>query len=798
MLKSMTYRLTVLLLPDGFRVASQHAASMYWDLLHLDLKTAFLQGETYDLDRRVIHVQLPTDIGLPPYVVGLCTRSVYGLADAPRRWWNRLDKFLISLGIQPTRADRCTYVCHDGAFKEPKQVGFADSEATEPAPVTYYVSSQESEETRDESSDIAEEVHKSLLVEERLFSACYQQTQTWKQRKDFKEKKVEDCAWTPVVDETLLKFLESVEHKSGWYPFANGHAQVAYRAKALRTPDSHYDRKKFHLRTSIVKRKGVWWLLEMNHDLNKENVSTSLEEEAEVLVSVFLPSERTYLVTTPQLTPKIVEELLEHFMDPVNGSNAKGRKPIGMCCLHVDDLFIPHIYVWGFCSPRVGFLFPTCGVFVFSSVSAPLPPPPSRPPPRPPPSQSLTHSLIDTHSLTHSFTHSLTPWRSLVSAALPVAFAWQARHLVLCKGSDVRPGVPWSPLLFAWQAQHLLLCKGSDVRSGVPWSPLLCRWLLRGRRGTWCSARGRMYTLASLGLRCFLRAGAALAALQRPWSPLLCRWLLRGRRGTWCSARGRMYAVPWSPVAFAWQARHLMLCKGSDVRPGVPWSPPLCRWLLRGRRSTWCSARRRMYALAFLGLRRSAGGFYWQARHLVLCQGSDVRPGVPWSPLLFAWQAQHLVSPRPGVPWSPPLCRWLLRGRCGTWCSARDRMYALWRPFVSAALPMAFRGSGSSWCCARGRMFALVSLGLCYFLRGMRGTWCSAKGQMYALASLGLHCCLRVRRGTWCSARGRMTPWRPLVSAALPLAFAWQAQHLLLCKGSDVRPGVPWSPLLCR
>jgi len=65
-----------------------------------------------------------------------------------------------------------------------------------------------------------------------------------------------------------------------------------------------------------------------------------LEEEAEVLASVFLPSERTYLATTPQLTPEIVEELLEHFMDPVNGSNAKERKPIGMCCLHVDDSFI--------------------------------------------------------------------------------------------------------------------------------------------------------------------------------------------------------------------------------------------------------------------------------------------------------------------------------------------------------------------------------------------------------------------------------------------------------------------------
>ena len=179
------------------------------------------------------------------------------------------------------------------------------------------------------SYDTAEEVHKPLLVEERLFSACYQQNQTWKQRKERKEKKVEECAWTPVVDDTMLKFLESVEH-----PFEDGHAQVAYRAKALRTPDLYCDRKKFHLRTSTVKRKGVWWLLEVNHALNKEHVSISLEEEAEVLVSVFLPSERAYLATTPQLTPEIVEELLEHFMDPVNGSNAKGRKPIGMCCLH--------------------------------------------------------------------------------------------------------------------------------------------------------------------------------------------------------------------------------------------------------------------------------------------------------------------------------------------------------------------------------------------------------------------------------------------------------------------------------
>ena len=320
----------------GFRVASQHAASSYWDLLHIDLKTAFLQGETYDLERRVIHVQLPSDIGLPPYLVGLCTRSVYGLADAPRRWWNRLDKFLISLGIQPTRADRCTYVCYDGAFKNDD----VSSGTKTPKQVSYYVDSPSGEMTRDESFDIANEVRQSFAVEERLFSLCHAEGKSLYQQQRYTQKKSEDCAWTPVVDEELLKFLESVEHKAGWIPYQNGHAQVSYRAKALTTPDPYYTSKQYFFRTSIVKRKGVWWLLEMNADIRKEKNFISLEEEAEVLVSIFLPAERAYLASTPQLTPEVVEELLEHFMDPVHGSNSKGRKTIGMCCLHVDDLFV--------------------------------------------------------------------------------------------------------------------------------------------------------------------------------------------------------------------------------------------------------------------------------------------------------------------------------------------------------------------------------------------------------------------------------------------------------------------------
>ena len=49
------------------------------------------------------------------------------------------------------------------------------------------------------------------------------------------------------------ELLDSVEHKAGWHQYANGHAQVAYRAKALRTPEPTYSRSRFCFRTSIVK-----------------------------------------------------------------------------------------------------------------------------------------------------------------------------------------------------------------------------------------------------------------------------------------------------------------------------------------------------------------------------------------------------------------------------------------------------------------------------------------------------------------------------------------------------------------
>ena len=106
----------------------------------------------------------------------------------------------------------------------------------------------------------------------------------------------------------------------------------------------------------------------------------------------------------------------------------------------------------------------TCGVFVFSSVSAFR-----LPPPLPPLTHSLTHSL--THTLTHSFTHSPThPLTHPLTHSL-TPHLLRGRRGIMCtaKGSDVRPGVPWVSASFAWQAWHNVHCQGVGC---TPWRPL--------------------------------------------------------------------------------------------------------------------------------------------------------------------------------------------------------------------------------------------------------------------------------------------------------------------------------------
>ena len=114
---------------SGFRLAIQAASHKGWNIFHMDLKTAFLQGEAYDQSRDII-CQIPPEMGYPPHIGARMKKPAYGLNDAPRRWWNILDSALRSYGLVPTRADRCTYVCYGKQLPKPALVSEKKSSTT--------------------------------------------------------------------------------------------------------------------------------------------------------------------------------------------------------------------------------------------------------------------------------------------------------------------------------------------------------------------------------------------------------------------------------------------------------------------------------------------------------------------------------------------------------------------------------------------------------------------------------------------------------------------------------------------
>ena len=79
---------------------------------------------------------MPPEAGYPPHMGARLKRAAYGLNDAPRLWWNRLDQSLRSYGLRPTRADRCCYVLYSDAST---RKSYISSEATlaQPAPAIW-------------------------------------------------------------------------------------------------------------------------------------------------------------------------------------------------------------------------------------------------------------------------------------------------------------------------------------------------------------------------------------------------------------------------------------------------------------------------------------------------------------------------------------------------------------------------------------------------------------------------------------------------------------------------------------
>ena len=151
-----------------------------------------------------------------------------------------------------------------------------------------------------------------------------------------------------------------------------------------------------------------------------------------------------------------------------------------------------------------------------------------------------THSLTHTHTLTHSLTHTLT--HSLTQA-------WDNVH---CQGVGCTPrgsaGVPGSPLLLRGRRGTMCTAKGSDVRPGVPLASLGLRLFCVAGVGQCALSRGRMY---APGFR--WRPWVSASFAWQAWDNVHCQGvgctprgsagvrgsphLLRGRRGTMCTAK---------------------------------------------------------------------------------------------------------------------------------------------------------------------------------------------------------------------------------------------------------------------
>ena len=57
------------------------AASRSWDIFHIDLKTAFRQGQSHDVTRDVVR-QLPPETGHPTYIAARLKKPAHGMNDA--------------------------------------------------------------------------------------------------------------------------------------------------------------------------------------------------------------------------------------------------------------------------------------------------------------------------------------------------------------------------------------------------------------------------------------------------------------------------------------------------------------------------------------------------------------------------------------------------------------------------------------------------------------------------------------------------------------------------------------------
>ncbi|RWS05910.1 gag-pol polyprotein-like protein, partial [Dinothrombium tinctorium] len=92
------------------RVILSLAVSMKMNIVHFDVKTAFLYG---DLEEE-IYMEKPEGYNTQHDSVCKLLKSLYGLKQAPRQWKKKFDYFLKRFNLEQSKADPCVYSMRNG------------------------------------------------------------------------------------------------------------------------------------------------------------------------------------------------------------------------------------------------------------------------------------------------------------------------------------------------------------------------------------------------------------------------------------------------------------------------------------------------------------------------------------------------------------------------------------------------------------------------------------------------------------------------------------------------------------
>ncbi|KAL3687453.1 hypothetical protein R1sor_013762 [Riccia sorocarpa] len=82
-----------------------------WPLSHLDVRTAFLHGELQD----EVYLTLPPGFKTSsPHIVFRLCKALYGLRQAPRAWYDKIDRFFRDAGLRRSDYDPSLYFSNEG------------------------------------------------------------------------------------------------------------------------------------------------------------------------------------------------------------------------------------------------------------------------------------------------------------------------------------------------------------------------------------------------------------------------------------------------------------------------------------------------------------------------------------------------------------------------------------------------------------------------------------------------------------------------------------------------------------